>query len=154
MNVNVEKILKHFRIGFGNFFDNEILNICFFFGFDSIENHDADVHDMHADDMEQDEEIEEEDDEHDEKLSMEGRKLRKRSHQPFFCEDDGDSSAPENDDDLDDGDADGPENLCIKNTRDPNSDGVSNNNNNKDNSSSGNNNSNNNNRIGLGELYS
>lgn len=106
---------------------------------------------MHVDDMEHDEDLEddEHDDEHDDKMSMEGRKLRKRTHQPFFCEDDGDSSAPENDEDVDD--ADGPENLCIKNTRDSNSDGVSNNNNNKDNSSSSNNNSNNNKRIGLGK---
>lgn len=129
------------------------LSLFYFVLILSIEN-DASVHDMRADDMEQDEDLEEDeqDDEHDDKLSMEGRKLRKRTHQPFFCEDDGDSSSPENDDDLDD--ADGPENLCIKNTRDSNSDGVSNNNNNKDNNPSGNNNSNNNNRIGLGEHLS
>lgn len=105
---------------------------------------------MHIDDMEQDDDLDEDerDDEHDEKLSLQSRKLRKRTHQ-YFCEDDGDSSAPE--EDLDD--ADGPENLCIKNTRDSNTEGVSNNNNNKDNNSSSNSNSNNNNRIGLGMYY-
>lgn len=108
---------------------------------------------MSVDHMEPDDDIDEDEheheDEHDEKLLLEdGRKLRNRSR-PFFCDDDGDSSAPENDDDLDD--AEGPENLCIKNTRDSNNDGVSNNNNNKDNNSPSNSNSNNNNRIGLGE---
>lgn len=102
--------------------------------------------------MEPDDDIDEDEheheDEHDEKLLEDGRKLRSRSR-PFFCDDDGDSSAPENDDDLDD--AEGPENLCIKNTRDSNNDSVSNNNNNKDNNSPSNSNSNNNNRIGLGE---
>ncbi|XP_031622232.1 protein jim lovell isoform X2 [Contarinia nasturtii] len=115
---------------------------------DDDEDNDATVHDMRVvDDIEPEDDLDEGDDEHDEKLSLEGRKLRKRTHQ-FFCEDDGDSSAPDDhDDDMDD--ADGPENLCIKNTRDSNTEGVSNNNNNKDNNSSSNSNSNNNNRIGL-----
>lgn len=126
---------------------------CFFFvsHLFAIDN-EAGVHDMRVDDMEPDDDLDEDDrdlDEHDDKLSLDGRKLRKRAR-PFFCEDDdGDSSAPEHDDDLDD--ADGPENLCIKNNRDTNNDGVSNNNNNKDNNSSSNSNSNNNNRIGLGK---
>lgn len=114
-------------------------------------DNDATVHDMRVDDMEHDDDLDddERDDDNDDKMSLDGRKLRK-STRPFYCDDDGDSSAPENDDDLDD--ADGPENLCIKNTRDSNNDGVSNNNNNKDNSSSSNSHSNNNNRIGLGKL--
>lgn len=122
----------------------------FLFLFSICIDNDAGVHDMrHVDDMEPDDDLDEDDrdDEHDEKLSLDGRKLRKRTRQ-FFCDDDGDSSAPEPDDDLDD--ADIPENLCIKNTRDSNNEGVSNNNNNKDNNSSSNSNSNNNNRIGLG----
>lgn len=131
---------------------------------------DTGAHDMRMDDMEQDDELE--DDEHDDgeldhkmlRLSEdERRKLLLREHgihrPPFFCDDiddDGESSvADDHDDDLDD--ADRPENLCIKNTRDTNSEGVSNNNNNKDNSSSNSNNSNsnsnNNNRIGLCEYF-
>lgn len=131
----------------------------------SVELNDTGVHDdMRMDDMEQDDDDlddEEHDAELEEKLSAleEGRrKLLLREHgvhrHPFFgddMEDDGESSvADEHDVDLDD--ADGPENLCIKNTRGANSDGVSNNNNNKDNNTSSNNsNSNNNNRIGLCE---
>lgn len=125
---------------------------------------DTGVHDMRIDDMEQDDDLddEEHDGELDDKIAAleeSRRKLLLREHgvhrPPFFCddmEDDGESSiADEHEDDLDD--ADGPENLCIKNTRDANSDGVSNNNNNKDNNTSSNNssNSNNNNRIGLCE---
>lgn len=127
--------------------DSRILNYLFIYTDDTA------VHDMRIDDMEHDDDMEDDEhDENDDKMSLDGRKLRKRTR-AFFCDDDdeGDSSAPENDDDLDD--ADGPENLCIKNTRDSNNEGVSNNNNNKDISSS-NSNSNNNNRIGLGELFS
>lgn len=128
---------------------------------------DTGVHDMRMDDdIEQDDDLEDEehDGELDGKLSAledDRRKLLQlREHgvhrPPFFCDDmddDGESSvADEHDDDLDD--ADGPENLCIKNTRDSNSDGVSNNNNNKDNNTSSNNsNSNNNNRIGLCKCF-
>lgn len=118
----------------------------------SIENDRDMPHNMRVvDDMEADDDMEEDepDDEHDDKM-LDGRKLRKRLHQPFFCEDDGESSGAEHEDDADD--ADGPENLCIKNNRGSHSDGVSNNNNNKDNNSSSNSNSNNHNRIGLGEL--
>lgn len=106
------------------------------------------MHDMRVNEMEHDGDLDEEDhdDDHEEKSSMDSRKLRKRARQ-FFCDDDGESSAPE--DDLED--ADGPENLCIKNTRDSNNDGAGNNNNNKDHSSSNKSNGNNANRIGLGK---
>lgn len=135
------KILKSVRFILSTFF--------FFFGYGCGTENDATVHDMRVDHMEPEDDLDEDEpeDEPDEKL-LDDRKLRKRSHQ-FFCDDQGDSSAPENDDDLED--AEGPENLCIKNTRDSNNDGVGNNNNNKDNNTSSNSNSNNNNRIGLGE---